>query len=98
MLPPRGAGAVVHPRRVAGGVAGRVLDRSERHAAVEQERDEGVAQAVRVHAVDLVVALADQPGLLGELAEQAVDRLAVVGDARGGRCLLYTSPSPRDRS
>jgi hypothetical protein len=34
--------------------------------------------------IDLVVALADQPGGLGELAEQAVDRLAVEGHARRG--------------
>jgi hypothetical protein len=44
-----------------------------------------VAQAVGMKPVDLVVALADQPGLLGELGEEAVDGLAVVGNAGGGR-------------
>ena len=95
VLAPGGAGAVVHAGGVARGVAGGVLDGGERDAAVEQERDEGVAEAVGVDAVDLVVALADEPGLLGELAEQPVDRLAVVGDARAGRSGAQRRPSWR---
>ena len=46
-------------------------------AYAQQRRDERVAQAVGVRAIDLVIALADQPGRVGELLEQPVDRSAV---------------------
>ena len=85
VLAPGGARAVVEAGGVARGMARRVLDRDERHAAVEQHRHEGVAELVRADPVDLPVLVADDPGVLGQLAEQPVDRLAVVRDARGGR-------------
>ena len=85
VLAPGGARAVVEAGGVAGGVARGVLDGDQRHAAVEQHRHEGVAQLVRAEALDLAVLVADEPGLAGELGEQPVDRLAVVGDPRRGR-------------
>ena len=73
MLPPGRACPVIHPRRVRARVPSRVLDGLKWDAHVQQRRDEGVAEAVGVDAIDLVVAVADQPGGLGELTEQAVD-------------------------
>ena len=84
VLAPGGASPVVEAGGVAGGVPRGVLDRDQRHAAVEQHRHERVAQLVRAEAVDLAVLVADDPGLRGQLAEQPVDGLAVVR-ARAGR-------------
>ena len=82
MLTPGHAGPVIHARRVRARVPSRVLDGLEWDAHVQQRRDESVAEAVGMDAIDLVVALADQPGGLGELTEQAVDGLSVEGHAR----------------
>ena len=61
-----------------------VLDCLEWDANVQQGRNEGVAQAVRMDAIDLIVPVTDQSGGLGELSEQAIDGLAVERHARGG--------------
>ena len=42
-----------------------------------KRRDERVAEAVGMYAIDLAVGLADQPGRLGEITEQAVDSSSV---------------------
>jgi hypothetical protein len=82
MLTPGHTGPVVHACRFRARVPSRVLDGLEWDAHVQQRRDERVAEAVGVDAVDLVIAAADQPGGLGELTEQAVDGLAVERHAR----------------
>ena len=60
----------------------RVLDGLDWDAHVQQPRDKGLAETVGVHAVNLVVRLADKPGGVGELTEQAVDRPSVERHSR----------------
>ena len=79
VLAPSGAGTVVEPRRVAARVPRRVLHGDERHAAVQEQRDERVAPLVRVQAGCARVRIAGQSGVIREIAEEATDRLAVVG-------------------
>lgn len=82
MLAPGCAGPVIHPCGVRAGVAGRVLDGLQWDAHVQQRGDEGVAQAVGVHAINLVLTFADQPGGLGKVTEQSVDGLPVERNSR----------------
>lgn len=77
MLTPGGPGPVIHPCGVRAGVARRVLHGLQWDAHVQQRGDEGVAQPVRVHAINLLLTFANPPGGLGKVTEQAVDGLPV---------------------